>query len=654
MQKDIQRRQFLKQVACGISSGLALSQIPASHLVAGQVSSKADRPNIVWFMAEDISPYLSAYGDTTANTPNIDRLAAEGVVYNNCFSVSGVCAPSRSCIMSGMYPTSVGTHNMRVNWATPEGLDTYWVPLPDKVKAFTQHLRIAGYFCTNNEKEDYNFNVGNADWDVNSSAGHWRKRPEPNQPFFSVFTSNTTHESRIWQHADHEQRVNPDDVPLPPYYPDTPAVRKDVARNYSNIEEMDAEVGELLAELEEDNLLDKTIFIFYGDNGGPLPRQKRELYDSGMRVPLIIRFPDGQGAGTTNDDLVSFVDFGVTMLSLAGIPIPDYYQGQPFLGAQKAEPRNYVFGARDRMDTEYDMVRAVRDHRYKYLRNYKPELPYYQDIQYRLQMDMMNEMLQMHENGELNAVQELWFRESKPEEELYDTWEDPHELNNLADDPACADKLTELRTQLEQWQEKYGDLGFIDEKELRDQFWPDGSQPRTAEPVATFDGEHVSITCDTPGAHIVYMHVPVGESRPSSYPIYTEPVPVSTDGTFYCKGERYGYKSSRWVKMDIVMGVKTNTVKDFKLSISNYPNPFNPSTTITFQLPKDDDVALAIYNVMGEKVRTLVHESFQQRGNHSVIWDGKTDSGRKVNSGTYFCKLISGNQFITTKILMIK
>ncbi len=198
----------------------------------------------------------------------------------------------------------------------------------------------------------------------------------------------------------------------------------------------------------------------------------------------------------------------------------------------------YVYGARDRMDTEYDMVRAVRDKRYKYFFNFKPELPYYQDIQYRLKMDMMNEILHMHRDGLLNPAQELWFRDSKPEEELCDTWEDPHELNNLADDPAFADILTKLRTALAAWQDTYGDLGFVDEKELRARFWPDGSQPRTAEPVPVLEGRHVRTTCDTPGAHIVYKHVPGDDRRRGPYPIYTGPVQVDTDGVFYCKSER--------------------------------------------------------------------------------------------------------------------
>jgi len=337
----------------------------------------------------------------------------------------------------------------------------------------------------------------------------------------------------------------------------------------------------------------------------------------------------------------------------ADIPIPDYYQGQPFLGTQKAEPRTYVFGARDRMDLEYDMVRAVRDKRYKYFRNYQPELPYYQNIIYRLQMDMMNEMLQMHADGKLNAVQELWFRQLKPEEELYDTWEDPHELNNLAADPAYAEKLAELRAAHLDWQEKHGDLGFIDEKELRAQFWPEDSQPKTAEPVVTYDGEYVSITCETPGSHIVYKHLSTGAKRQRPYPIYVEPVPIHSDGTFHCRSERYGYLPSQWITTEITTSVQTKSVSDYQLAISNYPNPFNPQTTFTFTLPQSGQINLSIFNALGKKVKTLIDANYN-RGKHQKKWDGTDDVGKLVSSGVYYYRLQTPRQVLTGKTILGK
>jgi arylsulfatase A-like enzyme len=239
---------------------------------------------------------------------------------------------------------------------------------------------------------------------------------------------------------------------VPPIYPDTEIIRKDIARNYTNIQRMDEMVGKVLKELEEDGLLDKTIIFFYSDHGSGLPFYKRELYDRGLRVPMIIRFPDKKLAGTWNDELVSFVDFAPTALSIGGVPVPDYIQGQAFLGDQKANtPRKYIYAARDRMDSEYDIVRAVKDKRYKYIRNYQPDKPVMQDIQYRLNMDMMNELIKLNKEGKLNEAQSLWFRKSKPVEELYDTEQDPFELKNLADDPKLKDKLAELRQAHEQW-----------------------------------------------------------------------------------------------------------------------------------------------------------------------------------------------------------
>lgn len=510
-----------------------------------------NQPNIVWFIAEDISTQLNAYGDSTAKTPNIDRLANEGIIYTNCYSVSGVCAPSRSALITSSYPTSMGTHNMRTNWATPDKIENYWVPLPEEIKAFTQYLRKDGYFCTNNAKEDYNFNVGLADWDINDKNAHWRDRNREDQPFFSVFTSNTTHESRIWKHKEHPLRVNPDKVMLPPYYPDIPSVRKDVSRSYSNIEEMDQEVGELLEQLEEDNLIDNTVFMFFGDNGGPLPRQKRELYDGGIHVPLIVRYPNKKHAATKCEDMVSFVDFGVSILSLANIPIPEYYHGIPFLGEHKDSVRQYVYASHDRIDKKYDMVRAVRDKRFKYIRNFNTGISCYLEVEYRMQLDMMKDMVKMHKEGKLNDLQNQWFLDHKPIEELYDTWRDPHELVNLADDPMYKAKLDKMRSKLIQWQEEYGDMGFISESSLFKYFWPTGQQPKTAKPIMIQNLNKVSLKCQTPGAHIVYKIVPPGGQKSPPYSIYNNPIKLNTDGYLYCRAERYGFAPSDWVKIPI-------------------------------------------------------------------------------------------------------
>jgi N-sulfoglucosamine sulfohydrolase len=219
-------------------------------------------------------------------------------------------------------------------------------------------------------------------WDENGRSAHWKHRPQ-GMPFFSIFNLETTHESQVWARANDPAAVAPEHVLLPPHFPDTPVVRRDVARLYSNIAVMDREVGEILAELDEAGLADDTIVIFYSDNGGPLPREKRQVLDSGTHVPFMIRFPGGAHAGEVDDDLVSFVDIPATILSLAGVEVPAWMQGRPFRGEQRVPSREYVYAARDRLDEVYDAQRAVRDRRFEYIRNYRPQRPAYLDVAYR-------------------------------------------------------------------------------------------------------------------------------------------------------------------------------------------------------------------------------------------------------------------------------
>ena len=438
-------------------------------------------PNILWISVEDMSPRLAAFGDTTAQTPNLDRFASQGVRYTNAYSVSGVCAPSRAALITGMYPTSIGAQHMRTLSRTaaiaqvtdPEALaiPVYEAVPPPEVKCFTEYLRAAGYYCTNNVKTDYQFRPPFTAWDESSITANWRNRPE-GKPFFSVINITTTHESQVWVRGGTPLLIDPAAVELPPYYPDTPVVRRDVARHYNNIQLMDAEVGLILKQLEADGLADSTIVFFFSDHGDGLPRAKRWLYDSGIRVPLMVRYPDGREAGSVRDELVSFVDFAPTVLSLAGVEIPPHMQGQSFLDKQEVRERDYVYAAKDRMDPALDTARAVRDKRFKYIKNYRPEKPFVQFIPYRDQMGLMQELLEGHEKGTLNSAQSLWFRPTKPVEELYDTANDPHELNNLANDPGFQDILLELRQAHERWAEETGDLGLIPEQELVIRMWP--------------------------------------------------------------------------------------------------------------------------------------------------------------------------------------
>ncbi len=317
-----------------------------------------------------------------------------------------------------------------------------------------------------NMKEDYNFSTPEDTWDVSGREAHFKDR-RPGQPFFSVFNCTVTHESKIWAFGGWGSLMRkPSEVPAPSYYPqNNPVVQKDLARLYTNIMMMDAKIGDLLHQLEEQNLMDSTIIVFWSDHGGPLPRQKRELYNSGIKVPLIIRFPEKMLAGTRTEKMVSLMDLGPTMLAMAGIEKPEIMDGKVFMGSQ-SEERKYIFAARDRMDAQYELVRAISDGRYKYIRNYYPEKPNKQIIQYRLQIPMMQALNKLNHEGNLSEEVAIWFKETKSVEELYDTKTDPDELNNLAADPAHGKKLEDMREVFLSWQKTKYDLGLIPEAEL--------------------------------------------------------------------------------------------------------------------------------------------------------------------------------------------
>lgn len=542
--------------------------------------SEIDRPNILWLTCEDISPMLSMFGDSTAHTPNLDRLAARGVRFPNTFSVAGVCAPSRNCIATGMYPISIGGHNMRtMSYGKATELRAIGLPgsygalPPPEVKMMSQVFRENGYFTSNNRKEDYQLRAPKTAWDDKGSKAHWRHRKDPRQPFFSIFNMEVTHESQIWQTNPRHFRirphfssdtstveeltgvikgagrpaltVSPDDVPLPPYLVDDAPTRNDVARVYSNIEILDQQVGLLLDQLEEDGLADNTIIFFYSDHGGPLPRQKRLLYDSGLRVPMIVAWPDDRRAGEIDSTLFSFVDLAPTAFSLAGIELPDYLQGQAILGEQAADARKYIFAASDRLDGFYDRIRAARDGRFKYLRNYYPERGYYLPVVYREQMNAMQSLLQGRDAGTLTDAQAQWFRKAKPAEELFDTQADPYELNNLAANPDYADKLAELRGATDEWLAEVGDLGAINEIELVDRFWNGKEEmPVTGRPQASRDSlGRFLLSSKTPGAQIAYQMVTPGEKNPV-WQVYTGPIDYVRGDTLRAVAQRIGYQES--------------------------------------------------------------------------------------------------------------
>lgn len=541
----------------------------------------SEKPNILWLVTEDMGPYIPPFGDSTIQTPNLSRLANEGVVYPNLFSVSGVCAPSRSAIATGMYPTGIGTSNMRTTSNTKEtGLPKYeGIPASD-VKMVSELLRSEGYYCTNNYKEDYQFRAPVTAWDESSEYGHWRNRAE-GQPFFSIFNFTETHESGLfepygyrhietrhyhagdrsytWESGRMTEAETPVHLPkntkfnIPPYLPTNEVVKKDMWKLYNNIAEMDRQVGAVLKQLEEDGLLENTIIFFYGDHGGPLPRQKRLIYDSGLNTPMIIRFPQKQLAKSRDEQLISFVDFAPTLLSLAGMEPKRYMQGQAFVGSYPSKiNRKYIHAAADRFDEVTDAIRAVRDERFKYIRNYRPEQGYYLPLGYREKIPTMQELLRMRDNGELNEIQAQWFRNSKPTEELFDCKNDPHELNNLAKDPAYQDKLLELRAEMDRWINEIGDQPNLPEAQLIEQLWKGSeNQPITEKPILTLQNGEISIACATEGASIGYKLVGKGGEIPKAWSIYSGPISGFEEGSIMVKAHRIGFKSSDIIRKKI-------------------------------------------------------------------------------------------------------
>ncbi len=517
------------------------------------------QPNIIWLVAEDLSPVIPPFGDNTIQTPNLSRLAAEGVCYDNVYSPSPVCSPSRAALATGMYPTHIGANHMRTGpWfatdipqsvldgykSKPANFEHYEALPPAGVSMFSERLRKKGYFCTNNAKQDYQFRCSVTAWDENSNTGHWKNKKE-GQPFFAIFNYNVTHESQIWARAKDSLWVDKDlEVPVPPYLPNTEVGHQDIRQMYSNIKQMDYQVGAMLKELEAAGELEKTIIVWYTDHGGPLPRQKRLLYDSGLRVPMIIRFPNKLFAGQRDDRLISFIDFGPSALSMAGIKPSEKLDGTPFLGKyqRKIEPQN-IYAAADRFDETYDCNRAVRDKQFKYIKYYEPEKSMFLRVAYREQQPIMRELYRLRDEGKLTPEQALWFRPIKPAEELFDVKNDPDELNNLAGDPKYGKKLQELRAKCQRWVTSFEDTGLIPEMELKEKMRPDGKELKVDQPKIIQAGNTVTLSCRTESATIGYK---LNNNSPNAdgWTIYTKPFQVQAGDTLKVVADRIGYRYS--------------------------------------------------------------------------------------------------------------
>jgi arylsulfatase A-like enzyme len=483
-------------LVCAASAGVPPAHASTGPPPAEQARSAPPRPNIVWISNEDMSPRLGAYGDALARTPVIDRLGGQSIRYTNAFTTAPVCAPSRAAIITGMYQTAIGAQHMRTTEdRVPELPGPYLAVPPFYVKAFPEYLRAAGYYTTNRVKTDYQFGSPFTIWDDLGKEAHWRNRADSSQPFFSVFNIEVTHESQIFPSSPARKGkaavTDPARIQIPPYYPDTAAVRDELARVYDTIADMDAQVGAILQQLEDDGLAANTIVFYWSDHGDGVPRAKRSLYDSGLRVPLMIRWPKGLGAtvgpGTVSHELVSFIDLAPTVLALAGVDVPGHLQGRVLVGPRAAPAPDLVFAARDRMDIEYDMMRSARDARFLYIRNFTPELPYAGHVIYRNQSAIMQEWFRLQAERKLTGPAALWMRTHRPPEELYDTTADPHQIHDLSGEPAHRATLERMRSAVANWMARVGDQGLINEPELVQRMWPGGVQRTPRSPTSCRD-----------------------------------------------------------------------------------------------------------------------------------------------------------------------
>ncbi|MBN1997043.1 sulfatase [candidate division KSB1 bacterium] len=452
------RRRFLKTAAAALAGTGSMFYISRCG---------PQKPlNILWLISEDTSPDIGCYGNPLVKTPNLDRLAAEGIRYTNVYATCPVCSPSRSAFMTGMYQTFTGAHQHRTRDKQP---------LPDPVKVITHYFRRAGYFTANvtepaegisgTGKTDWNFIPGEEPFD----GTDWNQRTE-GQPFFAQVNFQLTH--REFQ-RDPENPIDPAGVELPPYYPDHPITRRDWANYLESLQVLDRQIGAVLKRLEDEGLLDNTAVFYFGDHGRCMVRGKQWLYDGGIRIPLFIRLPKKNRAGRVDDNMISMIDLGPTAMRLAGITPPEHLQGRPFLGG-RIKSRKYIISARDRCDETDDRIRCVRTKQYKYIRNFFPERPYTQFNAYKTnQYPLISLLPVLHKQGKLTPVQERWLAPQRPGEELYDVSADPHEIDNLAEKPEHAKVLNKMRSILDDWIEKTGDMGEKEEPDDVKKYWDD-------------------------------------------------------------------------------------------------------------------------------------------------------------------------------------
>ena len=440
---------------------LTLCLVVALAISFSKVTGANERPNILWLTSEDHGPEMGCYGDPLARTPNIDALAAKGMIFKRAWSVAPVCAPARTAIISGMYPSSTGSIHMRS-----------MVPMPMGTEMFPELLRASGYYCTNNSKTDYNLKEPGRVWDQSSNKAHWKNRGA-SKPFFAVFNSTKSHESQI-RTRPHTRITDPTKVRVPAYHPDTPAVREDWAQYYDKVSDADADAGQHLRELEDAGLSEDTIVFYYGDHGSGMPRSKRWPSNSGLHVPMVVYFPkkwvhlaptEYEAAGQSNR-MISFVDLAPTVLSLAGIKPPDWLQGNAFAGPHQGQMQPFLYGERGRMDERMDLVRSVTDGRFVYLRNYMPHVSQAQRVAYQFETPTTRIWHDLFVAGKTNPAQSTFWKVPKASEELYDLSMDRDEVHDLAASPDHLEVLAKMRIALREHLLKTKDVCFLPEQEM--------------------------------------------------------------------------------------------------------------------------------------------------------------------------------------------
>ncbi|WOH39426.1 sulfatase [Thalassotalea fonticola] len=527
--------------------------ISTTVLLSSVSFAEQQKPNILLLVAEDMSSHVKAFGDEIAITPNIDALAEKSVLYPNSFTTAGVCAPSRTGLITGVHQASIGGQHMR----TRDYKESSYRAVPDEnIKAFPELLRKNGYYTFVSSKLDYQFSEISANtgpftiWDYEGSKPDWQGR-EQDQPFFGMYHFNISHESALFPEKIKnnvakgivKQTIKPEQVTVPAYYPDTKVVREAIAQVYNNVSAMDRQVGAILKRLKAEGLADETIVIWTTDHGDGLPRGKREIYDSGIKVPLVVHWPEkyrpeNMAKHAVNEQLISFVDLAPSILTMANVDVPGYIQGSALLADNTLTKREYVFASKDRLDEQYFYERAVRSSEFKYIRNYLPNKPGGTRLAYREQLPIMGELWRTLANGEMNDAQKAWFL-PRPKEELYSIINDPDEVINLAEDPAYKQQLMQMRSALTNWQHKVKDYSKLKEIEQANMFWPHGNQPVTPEPTITVNNKNLAVLANSNNGASLGYQLNKGKWR-----VYNQPFVVENGDQITAKAIRYGWQES--------------------------------------------------------------------------------------------------------------